>query len=91
MPKKLLPEPSARIGLSAHGSRFASACCKRSSRSSSDSSRASGELRNLAVSSSAMHLPCASPPVKSKGQTGTRNMAESDTAKAPTLYEWGRR
>jgi hypothetical protein len=38
-----------------------------------------------------MRLPCASPPLKSKAQTGTRNMAESDTAKAPTLYERGRR
>ena len=59
--------------------RFASACCKRSSRSSSDSSRASGgSFGTSSVSSSAMRLPCASPPLKSKGQAGTRNMAESD-------------
>jgi hypothetical protein len=31
------------------------------------------------------------PWLKSKGQTGTRNMAESDTAKARTLYERGSR
>ena len=37
-----------------------------------------------------MRLPCASPLLKSKGQAGTRNMAESDTAKAPPLYEPGR-
>jgi hypothetical protein len=33
--------------------------------------------------------PCASPLKEFKGQAGTRNMAESDTAKARPLYEGG--
>src|SRR4051812_36541492 len=52
---------------------LASACCKWSSRSSSDSSRASGgSFGTSPVSSSAMSLPCASPLPKTHGASQGR-------------------